>query len=289
MASSLPSNAQTDSHPLSPDLFTAGGGRRGRSKHDVKEVNSTTSYFTLKAQSEQRREDVSEREAQTVKATWDGSVRGYGNAGRRTTNARGRGASLTAIWDRPSRPPPLFVVSPSPDHDLQKKSPLSPSRKRNDSIPANEHAQFGPVTTSQVLGTKWHDLSDEDIQSAISRFSVTASPSDTTPHPYHSTLRVLSAALEKLSRARTELEEVRSLLEEKEKARRERANELLKELQPSDQDVARRVLHTLFEGDGEEPRLSKRPSFIVSIRISTFMSIVLRKWQVASGIPQRGT
>jgi SET domain-containing protein len=105
---------------------------------------------------------------------------------------------------------------------------------------------------TQVLANRWHEYSDEAIQAAISRLSVAESPSDVDTHPYHTALRVLSSALHSLSRARIELEEHRKLLQEKEAARKERAQDLLSELQPSEREVAKRVIQSIFPDDDEK-------------------------------------
>jgi len=104
---------------------------------------------------------------------------------------------------------------------------------------------------TQVLANKWHEYSDEAIQAAISRLSAAESPSDVDTHPYHTALRALSSALHNLSRARIELEEHRKLLQEKEAARKERAQDLLSELQPSEREVAKRVIQSIFPDDDE--------------------------------------
>ena len=41
------------------------------------------------------------------------------------------------------------------------------------------------------------------------------------------------------------------VIQEKERARKQRAEELMKELQPSERDIARRVMQSLFTDDDE--------------------------------------
>lgn len=118
--------------------------------------------------------------------------------------------------------------------------------------------ELSSIHTAQVLGTKWHEYSDEAIQSTLSRLSSSNSPADIPNNPYNATLRVLSSAVYRLSKARAELEESRRVLLEKEAARRARAEQLMKELQPSEQDVARRVLQSLFPDDDESRREVQR-------------------------------
>lgn len=158
-------------------------------------------------------------------------------------------------------PAPLFVVG-SP-HDA---APTS-VRGYPDVLVTDESDPdvFGPSLTAQVLATRWHEYSDEAIQSVISNFSVSESPAEVSSHPYHSALRVLSSALHNMSRVRLELEEQRRVLQEKELARRERADALMKELQPSEQDIARRVIQSIFtDADEAKHQIRRQQSLMVS-------------------------
>ena len=58
-----------------------------------------------------------------------------------------------------------------------------------------EKNDFGPVTNSQVVQTKWHELSDEQIQRTISRYSTPRGPSETPLKPYFAAIRALSVGL----------------------------------------------------------------------------------------------
>ena len=61
------------------------------------------------------------------------------------------------------------------------------------------------------------------------------------------------------------LEDDRALLQEKETARKERADQLLRELPPSERDVARRILQSLFPDDDENVhQIQRRQSNMVS-------------------------
>ena len=123
---------------------------------------------------------------------------------------------------------------------------------------------------AQVLAHKWHEYSDEAIQSAIAHLTAVASPSDADLHPYHTALRILSSTLHNLSRVRLELEESRKLLEEKQKAGRQRAETLLQELLPSEQEVARRVVQSIFTDDVERRHRVERQESL-SVR-ATFLT-----------------
>lgn len=125
---------------------------------------------------------------------------------------------------------------------------------------------LGTTHAFEVLDTHWHEYSDAAIQSAVSRLSPANSPADAPINPYHTTLRVLSSAVHRLSKAHAELEESRRMLQEKEAERRARAAQLMKDLQPSERDVAKRVLNTIFPGDedDEEHTVLKKQSRMVS-------------------------
>jgi len=226
------------SHPLSPEEIPSRGRRnRGTHTNDTKPTIVPGNYFSLKAQLEQDLQDA---------PNWDGSVRGYGKSENRKSVElhSGRGGSSTSLavmWDRA----PLFVVEPPQDRSL--------SQPNTDYVVTGEPDAEGvaPAINSQVLATKWHTYSDEAIQTTISKLSASEPPADTPNHPYHTTLRILSSAVHNLSRVRLELEDARRILYEKELARRKRADELLKELEPSEQEVARRVIQCLFTDDDE--------------------------------------
>ena len=251
------------SHPLSVDEAPS-RGRRSRGAHDAdSSPRPPTNYFTLKAQLEQ--------DSREVKANLDGSAWGYSQAERRkstesNSNHRLSSASLAAMWD--SKPPaksgPLFVIGAPPEFTLT--PPRTPSRR----VPElfftdHESSEFSPTLASQVLATNWHDYSDEAIQSTISKIGASESPSETPIQPYHLALRVLSSALHNLSRVRMELEANRILLLEKETARRARAEALMSELQPSEQDIARRVIQSIFTDDDEcQHQVSRQQSSMVS-------------------------
>ena len=108
-----------------------------------------------------------------------------------------------------------------------------------------------PAVTAQVLTAKWHDYSDEAIQTTISNLGASDSPANVHGHPYHTALRTLSSALHNLSWVRVELEEERRVLKDKEGAWHERADALLKEHLPSEQDIARRMVQLIFTDTDE--------------------------------------
>ncbi|KAJ6543632.1 rab-GTPase-TBC domain-containing protein [Mycena vulgaris] len=242
-------------HPLLDEDVPAARTRKNRGNQDP-ESRPTTSYFTLQAQLEQQNGDSS----------LDGSVRGYSKARSLAPNSarkpvpKASSSSLSVLWDSDSRPAPLFIVADSVptagSSSLHRDIFLSAESSNTD--------QFDPAVKAQVLDTRWHECSDEAIQSAISGLGVTQSPAEVSSHPYHTALRVLSQALHNLSQARVELEQGRKVLQEKEVARRARAEALVNELQlVSEREIARRVIQSIFTDDDEIPyRVRKQHSFM---------------------------
>ncbi|KAF5379653.1 hypothetical protein D9615_005777 [Tricholomella constricta] len=248
------------SHPLSPGDDTPSRSRRSRGNHDSDPQRPTSNYFTLRAQLEAESSNGS---------NWDGSVRGYGKGdkdrtvGAKSAGRKGSSTSLSGMWDRPTSAAPLFVVGSSRDSTAP---PSRVSGARNPDVIVTSESDtetYGPAVTTQVLITKWHEYSDDAIQSAISNIGASESPADVSTHPYHTALRVLSSALHNLSRVRVELEENRKILQEKEIYRRERADALMKELQPLEQDVARRVIQSIFtDADETRHQVRRQQSFV---------------------------
>ncbi|KAF8963126.1 rab-GTPase-TBC domain-containing protein [Flammula alnicola] len=246
------------SHPLSPEEVPSKGRRsRGQLGSDVRPTSTAANYFTLKAQLEQDQSDS---------PNWDGSVRGYGKVEKRrvievNSGQKGSSSSLAMMWDKPTttRAPPLFVVGSTHDLALAQGTPevLITAESEVDGIDS--------AVSSQILATKWHTYSDEAIQTTISKISASDSPADASNHPYHTALRVLSSAVHNLSRARLELEVTRRVLREKEMASKARAEELLKELTTSEQDVARRIIQSLFADDDEDEHRVHRKQSVLSL------------------------
>ncbi|KAL4250907.1 hypothetical protein ABKN59_005233 [Abortiporus biennis] len=220
----------THSHPLLTEEGSRGRRSRG-GRQESEHTRSLTNYFTLKAQLEEKGKS---------NANWDGSVRGYG----KDNNTRKTG-----------RPTPIIVVESASDVKLAGTSTL-------ESL-FSDPVQSGvdSATLNHILNTKWHEYSDEAINSEISRLE----GSSDVNHPYHTTIRVLSSAVQKLTQVRAELEESRRMLLEKENARKARAESLMRELQPPDRDVAKRVLQSLFPDDDEEDHRVQRKHSTLSL------------------------
>jgi hypothetical protein len=263
---SVHSKTPVHSHPLSPDEIPS-RGRRIRGNHDSDSKRPTTNYSTLKAQLETESPNASVQ-------NWDGSVRGYSKSEKRLSldekaARKTSSSSLSSMWAR-ERPNgvPSFVVGFSHDPAT---TPFHGLSHRNTEFVVTSDSDtdlFAPSISAQILATMWHEYSDEAIQSAISNFSTSDSPAEVSSHPYHTTLRVLSSAFHNLSRARLELEESRRTLLEKEIARRERADALMKELQPSEQDIAKRVIQAVFtDADEAKHEVQRQQSFVVGLSL----------------------
>jgi small G protein signaling modulator 3 len=249
MASASSSTPQpaipVNSHPLLADDLPSRGRRTrdvSRKEHgDPTPADSnntrTPNYFTLK----ERLDTKARASPSNGRANWDGSVRGYGKADRphTTRDTSSTRQPLPTTWDRS----PTFVVGSSKDHLSAGSTTRTAELVAIDGIPSG--------AASRILSNPWHDYSDEAIQSAISSISVTESPASVSSHPYHSSLRVLSSAVHNLTKIRREMGESLRVIQEKERARKQRAEELMKELQPSERDIARRVMQSLFTDDDE--------------------------------------
>ena len=249
MASTPSSTAQlaipVNSHPLLADDIPSRGRRtRHASRQEQGEPPSadnantrTPNYFTLK----ERLDEKAQACSSNGRANWDGSVRGYGRVDRppTTRDTSSTRQPLPTTWDRP----PTFVVGSSKDHLSAGSMARTAELVAIDGLPTG--------AASHILSNPWHDYSDEAIQSAISSISVTDSPASVSNHPYHTSLRVLSSAVHNLTKIRREMEESLRVIKEKERARKRRAEELMKELQASDRDIARRVMQSLFTDDDE--------------------------------------
>ena len=264
MASTAQNKTPVYSHPLSPDDVPSKSRRnRLNPASDARPVSSASNYFTLKAQLEQNNLDS---------PNWDGSVRGYGKAEKMKSLEPNSSPSLTNMWDRSPKAAPLFIVGSQGDRALAHAPPevVVTAEPELDGV--------SPAMSAHVLATKWHTYSDEAIQASIAKLSASDSPADAPSQPYHTALRVLSSAVNNLSRARLELEEGRRLLLEKELARRKRAEDLLKELKPSEQDVAKRVIQSLFTDDDELVHRVHRKQSVLVCSFSYYLHNIRRSY-----------
>ncbi|THH33474.1 hypothetical protein EUX98_g726 [Antrodiella citrinella] len=233
------------SHPLLAEEGSS-RGRKSRIKQDAEPSRPPTNYFTLKAQLETTAQDQTKH----TRANWDGSVRGYGKHEKRKAHI----------------PTPVIIVEPASEKPL--RSLRSHADQLQSLFASAPVADVDSRAAAQILGTKWHEYTDEAIQSSISNLQLNDTPLGASTHPYHTTLRVLSSAVDKLSKVRAELEESRRVLEEKDAARRGRAEALFRDLQSSEQEVARRILQSLFPDDDEANHDIQRRQSMISLKES---------------------
>ncbi|THH10048.1 hypothetical protein EW145_g1603 [Phellinidium pouzarii] len=231
-------------HPLSPDI-QSNIGRRGRSRQSTvvgEDVRPSTTYFTLKAQAEQ---------GNTLLNEWSSSKRG---------RVAGKAEKRDGDGDlRPSKA--KLLVSAAHGASAAQESTVQ-NVNSNGGLSVKETGKFGPVTVSQVLATKWHELSDEQIKDNISRFSSSKPSSEISYQSYHSTMRVISAALEDMSVERDELGKIRVLLEERDKARRNKVEQFINSLPFPEQGVGWRILESFMSEVDETRSIAKRSSFL---------------------------
>lgn len=256
-------------HPLSTEP-TPGSSKsrrsRGRKGSDAA-LRTTSNYFTLKSQLQPDDATL------TNGATWDGSVRGLGSRNPDRLRGRNRDESISTLWDRSgTRQAPVVVVErPEFFHNIDT---VKLPRK---SIPFQLHKEclgLDKDATSEVLTTRWHKQSDQEIQSTISKLDFHDPSSDAARQPYHAALRILSSALANMRKEYKALDDDRALLQEKEAARKERADQLLRELPPSELDIARRILQSLFPDDDEQiHQIQRRQSNLVSTLSSHLASL----------------
>lgn len=251
-------------HPLSLNELPPLRGRRSRAAQDASTdtLKPQNNYFTLKAQLEKLGEpDVKSATpvssvGPSAQPNWYGTLergKSEANEGHDSLRRRPSVASLSALWHGATLSPHLVV-----------SSPYDTTSGVDRLIPEAGMSELSTPLAAQVLANTWHNYSDDAIQSAISQLNIGESPADADCHPYHAALRVLSSALHHMSRTCLELEERRRVLEEKQMAGKQRAETLLEELSPTDREVARRVIQSIFTDDDERKhRVERQQSLTV--------------------------
>ncbi|KAI0648684.1 TBC-domain-containing protein [Trametes meyenii] len=229
MASTSTQSTPAHSHPLLDEEAPSSRGRRSRGKPSEDSPRLSPDYFSLKA----KLDDDAREQTRHTSANWDGSVRGYGKGSRRS-----------------AKPPPLIVVESSSEDTIGANTTAKYEIVR-DALPEHASGPFSPSATSKILSAPWHEYSDDALRSAVSKLSGEATEDSGPDHTCYAIMRVLSSAVHNLTRARQELEANRRVLMEREAARQERVNQLLRELQPSEKDIAQRILQSLFPNDDE--------------------------------------
>ncbi|QRV75122.1 Rab-GTPase-TBC domain protein [Ceratobasidium sp. AG-Ba] len=108
----------------------------------------------------------------------------------------------------------------------------------------------GDQASQMVLSTRWHTLSDEEIQASVATLSSVQSPSEQSTHPYHDTIRILSAACDRLVRQAAALERARKSLQQQEARRKKAAERAVKDLKPGQRETGQQLLRAIY---GLEP------------------------------------
>lgn len=283
-SSSSPPHLKTpvNSHPLSAeDVTSSSRGRRPRGKELLSQNSNgkpgSSTYLTIAGQSVSQGSDGSGHHSLNGVApparmgNWDGSVRGYGKD--KSLDGKNLSSnSLSSLWDNYNlRVPPTFVLGPPSDPSL---TPRDTPSWRTTKLPLYGEEQHDASSSVQVLSHRWHTYSDDVIQAKLSMID---DPSASSSQPHHTTIRVLSSALNNLTRVCQGLEESHRLLREKEVARKKRAEELMKELMlPSERDVAKRVIQSIFTDDDESVhQVQRRQSQMVFISFMHHLSFIL--------------
>jgi len=205
--------APAHSHPLSPLLSR---GRRSREPPRSDSKNAT-SCLTLNAQPEQ------------LTSSCDGSGRGYSKLNK-YSGARRK--------DHPSSGDDVGASVFGSSHGSHVINVL-------------QSQQYSQLAIAHVLNTKWHKCSNDAIEDAISMMISMEESDSVVNHSYFTALRILSSAYSSMVHAWHDSQEYRRLVLEKETARKQRADDLLCELQPSEMEVARRVIQSIFTNDDE--------------------------------------
>lgn len=216
------SDSPTSSHPLSIEQPST--SRRGRAREPATtEQRPSTSYFTLKAQAGPDKNSAgNSRDRSSGRSTVSGDE---------YSRSRLAGRSLHSLWDGQSsspKPPPAATSTTI-------RAAVRESNAKDGS------GDFGPVTSSQVLSTKWHELPDDQIQRTVARYCSTRVSSDSSVKPYITTLRAMSRGLQGVIQERDSLaqrvQEMRSIIEN-----------LINGASESEMTIGQRILDVLADG-----------------------------------------
>ncbi|KAG8904656.1 hypothetical protein FRB99_001376 [Tulasnella sp. 403] len=163
--------------------------------------------------------------------------------------------------------PPRTAVSnlnafPTPTAGPSRPSTVPSSASGIDSV-----SNIPPAVYSQILSTKWHTQSDNELQATVAELSSSLaiqSPAEepVMSHPYHSTIRVLSATVESLNDKYMGLENRWRQREESIDRRREVAERRIKAIHPPlRDDVVKNVLDAVFSDDPDSSTTVTGPTF----------------------------
>jgi len=142
--------------------------------------------------------------------------------------------STTRNGGDPTKPSTPEAVTPP---DTPRVQPTRPT------ITLQEPHYLRVDATQRVLETKWHTITDDDIQTTISDISVLGSPSEHPQNPYHAALRVLSDALEEAKHFRAAWEKE----QRKQAEKRKRVKEEMQGMSEVEIAAVKRTMQILFE------------------------------------------
>lgn len=241
-------------HPLSPEEPSNFPRRhRGITTSAVDNLERpVTTYFDLKSQSEARAAEFAQESFVEVSSH-----------------------TLTEGWTpRPTDPAPHEV----PDHSSNllwtradpyiTSAPKSPRVSPVVSITINDQGLGDVPSDSWLLTTPWHRQSDEEIEAAImlSR-NIT----------YQHALRVLSSTVEDLGLRHAQLQSLREKDLAKEERARKRVKQMTWDMQPSEREIARRIIDAVFEDEDDTPSILQPESEHVSWNPNSFFFLFLIK------------
>ena len=263
-------SAPAMSHPLSPDEpSTSPKNSRARtSLHANAPSRPVTSYFTLKMQSEERANQFAFPPSAHPETATGSQNAGFNSAAdsdstvkpiatriihvNKSTIQSSTRASIPSIFkprnsNTASQPPSTTHtgrVSTKPSSPEAVTPPDTPRvLPTRPTITVQEPHYLRMDATQRVLETKWHTITDDEIQTTISDISVLGSPSEHPQHPYHATLRVLSDALEEAKHFRATWEKEQRRQAEK----RKMVNEGMQEMSEVEIAAVKRTLQILYE------------------------------------------
>src|SRR5258706_11146996 len=263
-------SAPAMSHPLSPDEpSTSPKNSRVRTSLQTNDTSRpVTSYFTLKMQSEERANQFAFPPSAHPETT-TGPLNAGSNSAVTSDSTIKPIATRIIHVNKSAIQPPTRASIPSvfkPRHSVTVTQPPSTTRiGRVPTKPSTPEAVTPPDTppvlptrptitvqephylrmdaTQRVLETKWHTITDDDIQTTISDISVLGSPSEHPQNPYHAALRVLSGALEEAKHFRAAWENEQRRQAEK----REKVKEGMQEMSEVEIAAVKRTLQIFYE------------------------------------------
>jgi hypothetical protein len=260
-------SASAMSHPLSADEPT-NASKNSRARTTSQSNNDlsrpVTSYFTLKMQSDERANQfasppsVPETTTRSPKSVAkpaedpDMTVKPIAariiHVNRSVVQSPAR-ASIPSVFKPRSGIPatqPLRVgLVPTKSSTSETESPPDTPRVQptKPTITVQDCRYLRTDATQRVLETKWHTITDDEIQAIISDISVLGSPSEHPQHPYHAALRVLSDTLEEATRFRFAWEKEQRRQADK----RKKVNEEMKSMSKVEISAVQRTLQILYE------------------------------------------